>query len=675
MNLKPISACLCIFFFANILFAQEKTPIKFGKISMADFDLSQQKYDSGAAAVVIADVGFTRFEGNQKGSFSLNFTHFRRAKIINKNGFDIGTVEIPLYKEGQNVEKLINLKAYTYNLENGKIVTVKLDDKSVFTDQAQKNYIIKKFTFPALKEGSIIEFSYTQTSDFLLNLQPWAFQGAYPRLWSEYEVVIPEYFNYVTLTQGYQPFAINTKNSVKEHYRININNAAERSELEDLNPTATDSRYVMRNVPALKEENYTTTLANHIAKIEFQLSNYQFPNSLVHDVMGNWLTLNQRLLEDDQFGAGLNKNNAWMSDDVKSITNGAVGKLEKARKIFAYVRDHFSCTDHSSKYIKANTSLKDIFKNKTGNDAEINLLLTAMLLHEDIPAYPVILSKRSNGKTNEIYPLLDRYDYVISMTNIDGTVYFLDASQPKLGFGQLAEYCYNGHARIISKEPQPPIFFEPDSLTERKLTSVFITNDDSIPNNLTGRFQSYLGSFESYDLRNKLSKRSGKDFFKELKSPVSSDMSILSGSIDSLDQLDNPISIQYGFVLKNALGEDMVYFNPMLGEAYKENPFKALERKYPVEMPYASDETYILNFQIPSGYEVNEIPKSAKVLFNETEGFFEYLVVQNEDAIQLRSRIKLNKANFMPEDYNTLRDFFAFIVKKQSEQIVLKKKK
>ena len=45
------------------------------------------------------------------------------------------------------------------------------------------------------------------------------------------------------------------------------------------------------------------------------------------------------------------------------------------------------------------------------------------------------------------------------------------------------------------------------------------------------------------------------------------------------------------------------------------------------------------------------------------------------DAIQMRSRIKLNKANFKPEDYSTLRDFFAFIVKKHGEQIVFKKKK
>jgi hypothetical protein len=34
----------------------------------------------------------------------------------------------------------------------------------------------------------------------------------------------------------------------------------------------------------------------------------------------------------------------------------------------------------------------------------------------------------------------------------------------------------------------------------------------------------------------------------------------------------------------------------------------------------------------------------------------------------------LKKANFKPEDYNSLRDFFAYVVKKQSEQVVFKKK-
>ena len=675
MNLKPIYVLACIFFMQSHSSAQDKLNIKFGKISSADFDLSKQSYDSGAAAVVIADIGNSTFEGNNKSGFSIIYNHFKRVKVINKNGFDIATVEIPLYTDGKDEEKLLNLRAYTYNLENGKVETTKLDDKSVFTDKAQKKLVIRKFTFPAVKEGSIIEFSYTQSSDFLFNLQPWEFQGAYPRLWSEYEVTIPEYFSYVFLSQGYQPFAIKTSNSLTAHYVVNINNGAERTEAVALDGTATDTRFVMKNVPALKEENFTTTLANHIAKIEFQLSSIHYPNSPQQDIIGNWLKVNERLLADEQFALDVNKNNGWLNDDLKNIIAGASSKTEKAKKIFVFVRDHFTCTEHSRMYMSSNTNIKNVFKNKSGSDAEINLLLTAMLNHESINAYPVILSTRGHGKTNEIYPLMDRFNYVVCSATIDGTQYFLDASQPRLGFGHLAEYCYNGHARIISKDPQPPVYFEADSLKEQKMTSVFIVDDEKEPSVANGSLQSNLGYSESYDLREKLAKKTETEYFKDIKSPYTAEIEIKNGWIDSLKQPDFPATVHYDFTLKDIFSGDVVYFNPMMSEGYKENPFKAAERRYPVEMPYTMDETYVFNMEIPKGYEVEEMPKPSKVLFNDNEGFFEYLIVKDENNIQLRSRIKLNKANFQPDDYNTLRDFFAFIVKKQNEQIVFKKKK
>ena len=102
-----------------------------------------------------------------------------------------------------NEEKLENLKAHTYNLENGKVVETKVDVKnSVYRSGLDKNHVVQKFAFPAIKEGSIIEYEYTISSDFIFNLQPWKFQGDHPVLWSEYQVSIPEFFYYVFLQHG-----------------------------------------------------------------------------------------------------------------------------------------------------------------------------------------------------------------------------------------------------------------------------------------------------------------------------------------------------------------------------------------------------------------------------------------------------------------------------------------
>jgi hypothetical protein len=658
----------------QIACAQDKAPVKFGKVTPADFDLSAYKYDTAAEAVVIADIGSSEFDGNTKGWFTLAFRHVKRIKILNKNGFDAATVKIPLYTSGSAIEKIDGLKAITYNLENGKVVETKLEDKSIFTDKISKHWMEKKFTFPAIKEGSIIEYSYTQYSDFLSNLQPWQFQSQYPCLWSEYEVDMPHFFEYVTLSQGFLPFTSSTAKERNASFRITEPGGAEKDENYSFDDKVVDHRWVMKDVPALKEERFTTSLSNYVAKIEFQLSryNFPFPQSMPKDIMGNWRSVSMALMKDEDFGADLDHGNGWMDEALKGMTKGAGSPMEKAQKIYAFVRDSFTCTGYGS--IFTSGPLKKIFKDRNGSVADLNLLLTAMLNHEHIRTDPVILSTRAHGFTHAFYPLLDRFNYVVCRAVVDSSQYFLDATEPWLGFGYIPEYCYNGHARVVTELGGMPVYFEADSITDSKMTLVFI-NKGAKKGVLEGTFQSTPGYFTSCDVREKVQKKGTGDFLKTTQANYSSEAVLSNLAIDSLKIRDQPVTISYDMNYKIDTSEDLIYFNPMLAEGYKDNPFAAAQRVYPVEMSSAMDETYVLNMDIPEGYIVDELPKSAKVLFNDDEGFFEYLVARDDNGIQFRSRIKLKKANYKPADYNTLRDFFAFIVKKQGEQIVFKKKK
>src|SRR5690606_32277199 len=278
-TMKFMRAFLFAFCFSPILLsAQEKSKVRFGKVSAEDFRPTAYEIDSSAHAVVIAEIGHTGIVGNNKGGFSLEFRRFKRAHILNKNRYDIANVEIELYTVGEAEEELKSLKAYTYNLENGKVIETKLDVKSdVFKDKISKNKIVKKFTFPNIHEGSIIEFEYTVLSDFLFNLQPWEFQGDYPTLWSEYNVSMPEFFYYVTMTQGYHPYHVNERKDKRSGFMVTNNRVSGPSRRGSFTANVTDFRWVMKDVPALKEESYTSTLRNHIARIEFQLAEERDP--------------------------------------------------------------------------------------------------------------------------------------------------------------------------------------------------------------------------------------------------------------------------------------------------------------------------------------------------------------------------------------------------------------
>jgi transglutaminase-like putative cysteine protease len=656
-------------FAVQAISAQGKNNFKFGKVSATDFNVTSPAIDTASNAVVLADIGSSTLEGNNKGFFSLKYTHLRRVKILNKKGMDAADISIVLYTSGNAEEKLDECKALTYNLENGDVKQTKLENSSIFKERLSKNAVVRKFTFPNVKEGSILEYTYTITSDFLTHLRPWEFQGtSWPRVYSEYTVKIPQFFSYVFLAQGY--ISLKSENSSKmQSFNISEQNGTQASRQFALSGYENTNRWIACDVPVLKEENYTSTIENHLSKIDFQLKQTEFPGQTPTEYIGSWAKAAENMLKREDFGTEITRANLWLNDDIKNITEGANSNQEKARRLYAFVRDNFTATYNAGVYLNDNTTLKEIFRKKSGNVAEINLLLIAMLRNAGLTANPVVISTRGHGWAHPIYPLMTKYNYLVCQTLVDGQPVYLDASRPKMGFGKLSPDCYNGPGFVVKQQPVN-ISFEADSVSEHKTTMIFLTQDDK--NGLKGFFKSTPGYYESTTLRSRLAKESMDDLVKEVKKSYSFPVVIKNQFVDSLNQFDHPVTLGYDMNF-DFEDQDIVYFNPMFSEITTKNPFSAADRKYPVEMPFKVSENYILNMDIPRGYKVDEIPKSARVRLNENDGMFEYLISATDRKIMLNCKIELKKAYFPAEDYQTLREFFGYVTKKQSEQIVLKK--
>jgi len=199
-------------------------------------------------------------------------------------------------------------------------------------------------------------------------------------------------------------------------------------------------------------------------------------------------------------------------------------------------------------------------------------------------------------------------------------------------------------------------------------------NDDKNPGKWSGLLIASLGYYESSEIRQKFIDNGKEDFEKKLKESYVGEYSIDDIKFEDEINYELPMRMTHSLAIDADDNSGIIYLNPMINEGYKENFFTSAERKYPVEMPYQMDETYNFQIEIPLGYVVDEMPKSAKVTLNDGEGFFEYLIAKSGNDITLHTTIKLNKATFFPEDYETLRDFFAHVVKKHAEQIVFKKK-
>ncbi len=679
ISLKPLAYCmslLCLCLFNIPSFAQDRDKVKhtLDKVTAADFVLPANPIiDSNTHAVILSDQGEVHYIGNRQDWFSYVYTRQTKIKILDKTAFGLATVEVDLRNVEDHADVLGSVIASTYNIENGQLVETKLDQKDIFFTKLNKYYKTAKFSLPGVKEGSILEYTYTVTSEYSDYLPSWAFQREkIPCLSSEYKVEIPETMSFVLVRQGFHSYSVDKGSSGYVSYNVTGKLDDGRGGKSDdplfVSVGTVKHGWVMKDIPAFGSEQFLTTPENYLDKLSFQLAVVRVNNheSFAHNT--TWAKATEALLSDHRFGVPLIEEEfpvSQLSDKIP-VGNDA---LEQAKAVYYYVSKHFSCTDHSYMYIE--TSLKDVIRNNSGTVGEINLLLVALLRKRGMQADPVVLSTRGHGYNLASYPVLEKLNYVVVRLYLDGKLYYLDAARPQLGFGQLAGDCYNGHARVISNRDSSSIYFWADSLKESKVTMVLLSGSDK---GLEGTLQSTLGPQESYEVRRNVAEHGEQQYFKDIQTSYGDDADISNGGIDSLNRLEDPVLVHYDFALKQTAGASVLYLNPVMSDGWRENPFKAIDRKYPVEMPYVTDQTYVFSMDIPEGYVVDELPKSAKVALNGDQGYFEYLIQQQGEKIQMRCRVRLSKALFPPEDYSSLRDFFAFIVKKENEQIVLKKK-
>lgn len=133
--------------------------------------------------------------------------------------------------------------------------------------------------------------------------------------------------------------------------------------------------------------------------------------------------------------------------------------------------------------------------------------------------------------------------------------------------------------------------------------------------------------------------------------------------------------INFGFIIfLFALNTHALYINPLIFPHILKNPFTQEERQLPVEMnyPYTFRITNIL--EIPDIYRIEELPKSGKFTFSDNSISATYSVTHNENIINVNYAFALNQIFFQKESYKDLSNFFASIVNKNNELIILRKR-
>jgi transglutaminase-like putative cysteine protease len=648
--MKYLQLIIALFFSSHIILQAQEFAGEFGKLSKEDLELTKYQKDPNAEAVVLFDIGKSSFYRSDN-SFQVLFERTTRIKIFSEAGLKWAQIEIPYYYEGNIFENVHDIEAYTYNFENGQLSKTKLNTTEAFDEKVTDYYKVKKFALPDVKEGSIIEYKYKVSSPYKFNLQDWNFQWKIPVTYSEYEVKMIPFYEYTYLLQGASKFDFHAsylEKGMKRKFGV--------FEYQDM-----VHKFVMKDLPSFKDEEFITSINDYIIKLDFQLSKIINDDASYIDIKTSWPDLIKDLTKHDSFGKYIKKSEKLAGKILDEDALSSMSPMEKFDFILNYVKGNFNWNEIYGKY--ATKSPNDFVKDNYGSCADINLFTIGLLRSCGIVATPVLISTRPHGKIKYDYPYSHFFNYVIIFAYIDGKTILSDATEILIANDRIPSRCINEKGLIINNDKVAWINLKSNSVTKSHKNFNINLSDNEMLTDIKIKANEY----QAFNYRNYY----GKNKEKIIEKITLDGYQVIDSSIVIKNQLNikEPYILEYQ--TKNELEKinNKIYISPFLNETITDNPLKQNKRTYPIDIVYQKRYIFNSTINIPEGYKIDFISDDYK--FNNDLIEFNYVSIVENEKINISFNYFFKKSVYSVKDYSRIKFYFKEIVKKGNDKVVL----
>ncbi len=643
------------FYLTNTVHAQ-----KFGKVDQHIVEQTAHAIDSSAEAAYIFKKAKVRFEIQQSDIYMV-IEHHDRIKVYNEKGEKYAKYSIPLYRDGSTREKVIKLKAMTFNIEKGKVSSSKLSKKDQYNEESSEHYSYYKFALPDVKGGSVLDVQYTIRTPFKFVIPTFDFQADVPVDLAEYEVRMPPYYTYTPVAHGAIPLN-HTKKEVNGDYQ------------QDIAHTFTAS-----DVPALLPDEYVLNIDDYRSSLKYELYSSQFPNTIKQFYVKDWNEIAKDLMEHKYFGKEIGKR----TKDLEPIIDQLEGKTEgeKISALYTHVQKNFSWNGDYGYY--KSEGIKDLLKNKSGSVGDINLLLLNLLLQADIEAKPFLLKTRNSGLLNQSYPSRSEMNYLLVYIQQGDSYVLLDGTCKYSPVGQLPLRATNINGLLISGGKGQIM----DIQNKNNYKTVTMANyevDIDGPS-LIGTGKRMLKNYAASSYRRTQDETSEEEDVEEDEDEdeddeewdedVNVENEYEITEVKNLDDINKDITMSYTEVIYNELDKigDQIFIDAAIDFGIMNNPFFEEDRDYPVFYGFLSDTRQIIKIKLPEGYEVESTPEPSAMALEGGKAKFMYEVKLVGEELVIDYTFKVNTDIFLGDEYPNLKELYNRIISKTKEKIVLKK--
>jgi len=649
LPLKPFIIILILTTVSLSSPAQKKLP-KFGQIDIADLKMTSCGFEPDAPALKLFDATETDFTLFADGDSKMKIEQRVRIKIFNEKGYQHANVRIP-YINKRGIGKIKELRGVIYSLDSaGKIIREELDKNDFFKQSVVENMGVVSFTFPNLKPGSVVEYSYTRIENKIYQIDPWIIQGDIPVQYSYYSVTVP----FLALLKE-KLFGIGSVNTINEK----------------LTPGHNKTRsYFKEKIPSFKPEPFMTSEKDNLMKmIFFHIPRASFALQTVSLSKFIWPQVGDYFLKSDE-----------INGQIKKDIPGAVPIIDSALKITS-IQDRIRYIYNSvRKQIPQKTeqtihpkSIIEAWNNHMGNSAEINLIMLNLLEKAKVTSYPALISTRENGIVSIDFPSFGQFNGLDVLAMIDSVKYLLiDANQKFQSVNNPPVNILNRDVLLLKPGKVDWLYIYDKRHLMKQVATLFcdINESGTIEGEASIHHYHYAKSFILDTTLKEEKDKNEKFFHKRTQGLI-----IHSSKQEITEEDDDPIYETVSFTYQPLQTENFYFLNPQFLTPQKENPFTTDKRNTDIDLICNQEIDLSININIPESFEVDHLPKNMIVRSPDSSFFYKRFYSVSAGKIFLSQVFQVNNVIFSRDQYAGIKEFFSKMFALMHEEIILKKKK
>jgi hypothetical protein len=573
-----------------------------------------------------------------------------RIKIFNEKGYESASIHIPYFSK-KHVSKIKDLKGIVYNIgPNGEIIMQRLEEKDFFRNKLEDNVGIISFSFPNIKPGSVIEYQYTEIEKDIISVDPWLVQDDIPTAYSTVVLITPI-----------------TANIKQKYYgRDSIPEITDTLNRNHGDYARTQRTYFTEDIRAFEKEPFMSSLNDNLIRVGFILvpeRNFLFNAFSSPEIV--WRYTGMHLLESPAFREQLNKTIPG-TDSLINSANKMTSRSKKINMLFTAVQQRMPSGTEQTMHPE------DIFEawaNKTGNTAEVNLILLNLLKKAGIECYPLLVSTRDHGRINTEFPGTGQLNGMDVVAVDSLSVYVLDASIKNQSYQYPPFNVINRKALVVyTRDVEWIMITDQRPLIRQRVN---IQADLNTAGTITGHAEISYFDYAKLHVLDSTDNKDKEDKFID-KTPAG--VRIISVHQDSMSNSYDPLVQQIEFSYEPESSDKFYFIKPQTLFLKNENPFIKEIRNTDIDFACNQSIEAIFQLNIPPGFNVEKLPKNTIVRAPDTSFLFSRFFSFDSSLIFMRQTFQINKPVFDKEDYQGVREFFTRVYALMEDEIILKRK-